>query len=64
MKNHKVEDTFKSSYNTTMSTEMDSKSEAEKNMEQLNLKVIGQDGQAVQFKIKRTTPFRKVCAYY
>ena len=47
-----------------MSTEMDLKSEAEKSSEQLNLKVIGQDGQAVQFKIKRTTPFRKVCAYY
>ena len=46
-----------------MSTEMDSKSEAEKNMEQLNLKVIGQDGQAVQFKIKHTTPLRKVYSY-
>ena len=50
-------DIFKS---ITMSNEMDSKSETEKNMEQLNLKVIGQDGQAVQFKIKRGTPFRKV----
>ena len=43
-----------------MSKEMDSKSDTEKNSEQLNLKVIGQDGQTVQFKIKRSTPFRKV----
>lgn len=39
---------------------MDSKSDTEKNSDQLNLKVIGQDGEAVQFKIKRSTPFRKV----
>ena len=43
-----------------MSKEMDSMSDTEKNSEQLNLKVIGQDGQTVQFKIKRSTPFRKV----
>ena len=43
-----------------MSSDMESKEEADKNSEQLNLKVLGQDGQAVQFKIKRSTPFRKV----
>lgn len=47
-----------------MSGEMDSKSDAEKNSEQLNLKVIGQDGQTVQFKIKRSTPFRKLINAY
>ena len=52
-----------------MSTnEMSSKAEEEKNtgssQEQLNLKVIGQDGQIVQFKIKRSTPFRKVYIIY
>ena len=41
-----------------MSNETDTKSDTEK--EQLNLKVVGQDGQIVQFKIKRSTPFRKV----
>ena len=43
-----------------MSNEMETKSDTDKNNEQLNLKVIGQDGEAVQFKIKRSTPFRKV----
>ena len=43
-----------------MSSDMESKEEADKNSEQLNLKGLGQDGQAVQFKIKRSTPFRKV----
>ena len=49
-----------------MSGEMDSKSDPDKTSEQINLKVIGQDGEAVQFKIKRSTPFRKVClpVYY
>lgn len=32
--------------------------------EQLNLKVIGQDGQVVQFKIKRNTPLRKLMNAY
>jgi small ubiquitin-related modifier len=32
--------------------------------EQLNLKVVGQDGQVVQFKIKRSTPFRKLINAY
>ena len=43
-----------------MSDEMEGKSDTDKNNEQLNLKVIGQDGETVQFKIKRSTPFRKV----
>ena len=43
-----------------MSGEMEGKSDTDKNNEQLNLKVIGQDGETVQFKIKRSTPFRKV----
>ena len=43
-----------------MSEEMEEKSDTDKNNEQLNLKVIGQDGEIVQFKIKRSTPFRKV----
>eukprot|EP00095_Tigriopus_kingsejongensis_P005229 snap_masked-scaffold585_size130225-processed-gene-0.8 protein:Tk05229 transcript:snap_masked-scaffold585_size130225-processed-gene-0.8-mRNA-1 annotation:"ubiquitin" len=32
--------------------------------EQLNLKVIGQDGQLIQFKIKKSTPFRKLMNAY
>ena len=32
--------------------------------EQLNLKVIGQDGQVIQFKIKKSTPFRKLMHAY
>ena len=32
--------------------------------EQLNLKVLGQDGQVIAFKIKKTTPFRKLMAAY
>ena len=32
--------------------------------EQLNLKVIGQDGQLIQFKIKASTPFRKLINAY
>ena len=43
-----------------MSGEMEGKSDTDQNNEQLNLKVIGQDGETVQFKIKRSTPFRKV----
>ena len=43
-----------------MSGENEGTSEKDKNNEQLNLKVIGQDGEIVQFKIKRSTPFRKV----
>ena len=31
---------------------------------QLNLKVIGQDGQVIQFKIKESTPFRKLMHAY
>lgn len=37
---------------------------ADEKAEQLNLKVIGQDGQVVQFKIKKTTPFRKLMHAY
>jgi len=32
--------------------------------EQLNLKVVGQDGQVIAFKIKRNTPFRKLMHAY
>ena len=32
--------------------------------EQLNLKVVGQDGSVIQFKIKRVTPFRKLMHAY
>jgi len=32
--------------------------------DQLNLKVLGQDGQVVQFKIKRNTPLRKLMSAY
>lgn len=35
-----------------------------KKAEQLNLKVVGQDGQVVQFKIKEATPFRKLMSAY
>lgn len=38
--------------------------EDEKESEQLNLKVVGQDGQVIQFKIKRNTPFRKLMHAY
>jgi len=30
----------------------------------LNLKVLGQDGQVVQFKIKGSTPLRKLMSAY
>ena len=32
--------------------------------EQLNLRVVGQDGQVIQFKIKQSTPFRKLIHAY
>ena len=32
--------------------------------DQLNLKVVGQDGQVIQFKIKESTPFRKLMNAY
>merc|ERR1712066_521065 len=32
--------------------------------EQLNLRVIGQDGDVIQFKIKNNTPFRKLMSVY
>merc|ERR1719210_2892675 len=47
-----------------MSGENEGTSEKDKNNEQLNLKVIGQDGEIVQFKIKRSTPFRKLINAY
>ena len=43
-----------------MSNEKDSKDF----QEQLNLKVLGQDGQVVQFKIKKATPLRKLMNAY
>ena len=36
----------------------------DKDNEQLNLKVVGQDGQVIAFKIKRNTPFRKLIHAY
>lgn len=44
-------------------TEPDSK-EGILGSDQLNLKVLGQDGQVVQFKIKRNTPLRKLMSAY
>jgi hypothetical protein len=42
-----------------------SKNDNEKKLpDQLNLKVIGQDGQVIQFKIKSNTPFRKLMNVY
>ncbi|XP_067118896.1 small ubiquitin-related modifier 3-like isoform X2 [Centruroides vittatus] len=32
--------------------------------EQINLKVVGQDGSVVHFKIKKHTPFRKLMTTY
>jgi small ubiquitin-related modifier len=38
--------------------------EEKSDTEQLNLKVVGQDGQVIAFKIKRNTPFRKLMHAY
>jgi len=43
-----------------MSDAKDTKNEAE----QINLKVVGQDGGVVHFKIKKHTPLRKLMATY
>ena len=40
------------------------KGEDSTSSEQLNLKVVGSDGQVVQFKIKRNTPLRKLINAY
>ena len=40
------------------------KSSSGSGADQLNLKVIGQDGQVIQFKIKPNTPFRKLIHAY
>ena len=37
---------------------------AEKEKKHLNLRVVGQDGQVIQFKIKENTPFRKLMHAY
>ncbi len=42
----------------------DKTSDDKANNEQLNLKVVGQDGQMIQFKIKRSTPLRKLIHAY
>ena len=42
----------------------DKKGSSSSDPEQLNLKVIGQDGQVIQFKIKPGTPFRKLIHAY
>ncbi len=39
-------------------------SASKSSFEQLNLRVIGQDGEVVQFKIKTNTPFRKLMNAY
>ena len=44
--------------------ESSSKSSDSKSSEQLNLRVIGQDGEVIQFKIKSNTPFRKLMSVY
>mmetsp|Transcript_16963 Transcript_16963/g.32499 ORF Transcript_16963/g.32499 Transcript_16963/m.32499 type:complete len:94 (+) Transcript_16963:186-467(+) len=43
---------------------MDSKPEAGSSEEHINVKVKSQDGQEVFFKIKKTTPFRKLIDAY
>ena len=43
---------------------MEDKKDLKKDNDQLNLKVVGQDGQVIQFKIKRNTPFRKLMSAY
>ncbi|XP_023240084.1 small ubiquitin-related modifier 3-like [Centruroides sculpturatus] len=44
----------------TLSILQDVKAESE----QINLKVVGQDGSVVHFKIKKHTPFRKLMTTY
>ena len=39
-------------------------SDSKSSSEQLNLRVIGQDGEVIQFKIKMNTPFRKLMNVY
>merc|ERR1712058_5902 len=46
-------------------TKMASKDEAkDENPEQINLKVMGQDGNVVQFKIKKHTALKKLMSTY
>ena len=49
---------------TSVAKESSSKSSDSKSSEQLNLRVIGQDGEVIQFKIKSNTPFRKLMSVY
>jgi len=42
----------------------DEKKEAKTETEHINLKVLGQDGAVVQFKIKKHTPLRKLMNAY
>ena len=44
--------------------ESSSESKSSSAAEQLNLRVIGQDGDVIQFKIKSNTPFRKLMSVY
>ena len=46
------------------SSKSGSSSESKSSSEQLNLRVIGQDGDVIQFKIKNNTPFRKLMSVY
>lgn len=46
------------------SSKSGSSSESKSSSEQLNLRVIGQDGEVIQFKIKSNTPFRKLMSVY
>jgi len=48
----------------SVAKESSSKSSDSKSSEQLNLRVIGQDGEVIQFKIKSNTPFRKLMSVY
>ena len=46
------------------SSKSGSSSDSKSSSEQLNLRVIGQDGEVIQFKIKSNTPFRKLMSVY
>nr|ACO10543.1 Small ubiquitin-related modifier 3 precursor [Caligus rogercresseyi] len=43
---------------------MDDKKKVLEELEQMTLKVVGQDGQVVHFKIKKNTPLRKLMHAY
>nr|ADD24111.1 Small ubiquitin-related modifier 3 [Lepeophtheirus salmonis] len=43
---------------------MDDKKKVLEELEQMTLKVVGQDGQVIHFKIKKNTPLRKLMHAY